>query len=116
MDGQRLGETVRRQLEFAHVVRFVLTVNDHERMSRLVEDALWPYYAKDPEHAVENYLDALSKIPTGLLVVNAINYDKLGSSDQVRWMDFDVTVTVPSTFDATGELKWTTAPCPAPPR
>ena len=114
--GNGYGETVRYQLSYLHEIRFVLTAADYERMFTLVRDGLWPYNAKDPEHVGDAYLDALGRVPTGLVAIKPTGYDKLGASDQARWMEFEATVTVPKTFAASNELKWAKAPCPPPPK
>jgi hypothetical protein len=108
------GETVRDQLARQHEIRFVLNAATYERIFKLVQDALWPYSAKDPDNAAPAYLAALHDTPSGLLVLNPTEYDKLGASDQVGWMEFAVTVTVPKTFAGSKDLKWTAAACPPP--
>jgi hypothetical protein len=108
------GESVRARLGYSHQVYFLLEKADYERMFQLVSDALWPYSAKDPEHATEAYFDALSHIRTGMVEVTALDYDRDGPPESVQWMRFRAVVTVPGDFAADPQLDWGTAACPAP--
>jgi hypothetical protein len=108
------GQTVREQLARPHEITFVLDEVTYQRMSKLADDALWPYNAKDPDNAASAYFNALHDATTGLLVLKATDYDKLGASDQARWMQFEATVTVPKTFAVSDELHWIAVKCPAP--
>ena len=110
------GETVRERLSHPHEINFVLTASDYDRMLTLAKDALWPYNSKNPEHAPSNYEKALAKVPKGLLVVQPIDYDRQGPSDQASWMDFEVVVIVPDSFAGNPTLKWASASCTTPPQ
>jgi hypothetical protein len=108
------GEGVRARLGYPHQVRFLLQKADYERMSQRVSDALWPYSAKDPEHATEAYFDELARVRTGLVEVTALDYDRSGPPESVEWMRFRVVVTVPRDFAADPRLNWRPGAC-APP-
>jgi hypothetical protein len=108
------GEGVRARLGHPHRVRFLLEKADYERMSQRVSDALWPYSAKDPEHATEAYFDELARVRTGTVEVTAIDYDRSGPPKSVEWMRFLAVVTVPGDFAADPRLNWRAGAC-APP-
>jgi len=108
------GEGVQARLGYPHQVHFLLQKADYEQMSRRVSDALWPYSAKDPEHATEAYLDELARVHTGTVEVTAIDYDRSEPPDSVEWMRFRAVVTVPGDFAANPRLNWRPAAC-APP-
>jgi hypothetical protein len=99
------GETVRDQLQRTHTVRFPTSREQYQSFQKLAEAA-----QKDPNDG-QAYLDALKKGSMGLVFVKAVDYDKQGSSDQVGWMNFEASVTVPKDFAATEVLNWSDATC-----
>jgi len=108
------GEGVRARLSYSHQVRFLVHKADYERMSQLVSDALWPYSAKDPEHATEAYFDELARVQTGTVEVTALDYDRDGPPESVQWMRFRAVVVTPGDFAADPQLDWRPAACPPP--
>jgi hypothetical protein len=104
--GSGYGDTVRYQLERPHEVQFTTTSTQYGLFESMADAAM---SGKD----VDGYWKALRKADLGLAVVEATNYDKLGPEDEARWMDFQVTVTVPNSYRTGDELQWLSAACPS---
>ena len=103
------GETVRYQLQHTHTVRFPTSREQYQSFQKLTEAA-----QKDPNDG-QAYLDVLKKSSMGFVSVRAVDYDKLSPSDQVSWMSFEASVTVPKDFAAADTVKWTDVRCPPTP-
>lgn len=104
--GTAYYDTVRSQLAYAHEVRFTTNATQYEAFEKLMDEA---------ERGADNgdaYSKALRTGALGLLTIKAVDYDKLGPSDQASWMEFEATVTVPKDFGGSEMLKWSTASCP----
>jgi hypothetical protein len=109
--GTGYGETAREQLSRAHEIRFLLVREDYERISKLVNDALWPYSAKDPENAGSIYLNAIKRVRTGTVLITPVEYEKSGPSETVAWMKFKVLVIAPLDFVGNNALSWQKGSC-----
>ena len=95
--GSGYGDTVRYQLDRSHAVQFTTTSAQYDLFESLADAAM---SGKD----AEGYGKALRNADLGLAVVEATNYDKLGPEDEARWMDFQITVTVPDSFRTGGRI------------
>jgi hypothetical protein len=101
------GQTLRDQVSD----RKLLFIWKTDEFSKLVNDALWPYNAADPEHAGEKYLNALAAVSLGEIKLHTRSYvtDRKGVLKSISW---EVELDVPSEFKS--ELqKDKAADCPA---
>src|SRR5712675_947718 len=85
--GAGYGDTAKQSLSRGRELRFLLSDLDYEAFQPYVTNALWPYNAPDPEHAIGQYLDALDKLRTGLLHLSVIRSD-ISRDDVVQSAEF----------------------------
>lgn len=109
--GTGYGESVKQQLSYSHEISFLLSSADYERMSKLAEDALWPYKSSQPENATTKYLAALKDIARGTLAITPVDYESAGSPETVEWMKFRAVVIVPREFSGSNDLRWSSGSC-----
>jgi hypothetical protein len=113
--GPSYGETTKASLYYPHEVRFLLNQADYDRLSPLVTNALWPYYAPHPDQAAEEYFAVLKTMTTGRLKLTVLSYDADPETDSLRRMKFQVELAVPADFRLAEDLKPKPATCPANP-
>ncbi len=104
--GTGWGDTVRYQLGHPHLVWFLPSKAENDRMNAAAELALSGKSNSDEFRA------ALQAARKYLVTVNALDYDQRGAEEQAAWMDFEATVTVPTDFPGSHKLKWIPAACP----
>jgi hypothetical protein len=112
--GTGYGESVRQKLSYPHEIRFLVTKADYSRMSKLAQDALWPYQSSQLENAATNYLAALKNVATGTVMLTPVDYDRNGTPETVEWMKFNAVVIAPLDFTGSGDLHWNTGTCKLP--
>ena len=110
--GTGYSDTAEQRLSYEHVVYFVLNAADYDKIMKLVQDALWPYNAPDPDKAGELYLSALAALPAGSLILKPAKYETENEGKKVKWMEFSVQVITPSTFHFAQDLTSTDIACP----
>jgi hypothetical protein len=104
--------TVRQQLSHEHDVRFILDPAEYKRIDKLTTDALWPYYAPNPDKAAEIYLNAIEQARSGLIRFVPMSFDTSTDGSSVHWMNFNIFVTVPSDFQLAPDLNAVSTECP----
>jgi len=105
------GQTARESLKINRELRFLLNEYDYERFDPLVKNALWPYYAPNPDRAAEDYLTALRELSTGLLRLKILRSD-VAPDDAVRSAELEVEFIAPSDFHFDPRLKPYSTNCP----
>jgi hypothetical protein len=75
-------------------------------------NALWPYNAPDPEHAIGQYSDALDKLRTGLLRLSVIRSD-ISPDDKVQSVEFGLEFIAPVGFRFESSLVPRSLSCPS---
>jgi hypothetical protein len=113
--GTGYGLTAREQLSHEHEVRFLLDAADYQRIFKLASHALWPYQAPNPDNAAQLYFDGIAKARSGLIRLAISGSETNADGSEVKWMRFDATVIVPSSFEMVSDLKSVGAECPAQP-
>jgi hypothetical protein len=112
--GTSYGYTAKEKLgDGAIAYRFILSDPDYARIDPLLQAALWPYTAKDPEHADENYAMAIEALTTGLIRFRPTKYDLSANGERIRHLAFTVEVTAPQDFAFLPALAPKPAACPA---
>ncbi len=91
----------------------MLRDSDLKVVDPLWHDALWPYSAPDPDHAADNYISALSRLPLGLLRLKILHAD-ISPDDTVRSASFEAHFVVPAEFQIDTSLEPRSAACPPP--
>ena len=110
--GTGYSDTAEQRLSYEHVVYFVLNAADYDKIMKLVQEALWPYNAPNPDKAGELYLSALATLPAGSLIVKPVKYETENEGKKVKWMEFSVQVITPSAFHLAKDLSSTEIACP----
>src|SRR5690349_11461582 len=110
--GTGYSDTAEQRLSYEHIVYFVLNAADYDKIMKLVQDALWPYNAPNPDKAGELYLSALATLPAGSLILRPTKYETENEGKKVKWMEFSVQVITPSTFHLAQDLTSTDIACP----
>jgi hypothetical protein len=101
--GRGYGDSARQSLSHERNLRFLLDNADYNRLEPLVDHALWPYNAPDPNRALDEYVTALQNLQTGLLKLKVLASD-IAPDDSVRSAKFHVEFVAPQgfRFDASG--------------
>jgi hypothetical protein len=99
--GPGYGEDTKASLGHPHVMRFLLSRDDDQRLWPLVTNSLWPYSAPDPEKAGDQYLSALESLKTGELTLNVLSYSADPDSGSVRQIRFGPTLLRPEALNLT---------------
>jgi hypothetical protein len=112
--GTSYGMTAENKLSSASAIsyRFVVSETDYSRISALLQGALWPYSAPDPEHAEANYLAAIEALNTGLIRFRPRHYELSANGERIRRLAFTAEITAPLDFAFLPSLQATPAPCP----
>jgi hypothetical protein len=107
--------TAKHKLSSASAIsyRFVVSSTDYGWINALLQGALWPYSAPDPEHAEANYLTAVEALDTGLIRFRPRHYELSANGEQIRQLAFTAEITAPLDFAFLLLLKARPAPCPS---
>jgi hypothetical protein len=111
--GTSYGIVAKEKLRDAVAYRFVPSEADYDKIGALLQGALWPYSATDPEHAQENYMTALEGIDTGLIRFRPTRYDLSENGERIRRLAFIVEITAPRDFAFLQSLAPEPAACPS---
>lgn len=111
--GAAYGETTAYLIKRERDLRFILNKSGYDKISALITDALWPYNSKDPDHAAETYVGALSKMRVGNIRYKPLD-SKFSPDGKVQWAKFEITVTAPADFPFPSNAKTSADACPEP--
>jgi hypothetical protein len=110
--GAGYGDTAKQSLSHGRELGFLLNESDYDAFEPHVDHALWPYNAPDPDHAADEYLDALEKLRTGLLRLTILRAD-VAPDDTVRSAEFKAEFIAPTWFQFDPSLASRPTICPA---
>jgi hypothetical protein len=96
--GPAYGEDTKTSLRYPHRMRFLLSKADYDRLWPLVENALWPYNAPDPDKAANQYVKALKSLSTGELNLKILHYQADRATGSIRHISFRAEINVPKSF------------------
>lgn len=105
------GLSSRESLKLDRKLYFLLHQTDYKRLFPLLENALWPYSAPNPDRAGEEYLAELHKIHMGLLRLKILRFE-VAPDDAVRSAKLQVDFVAPSDFRFDPSLKRLPTSCP----
>jgi hypothetical protein len=109
--GRGYGDSARTSLGHGRELRFLLNQADYTTVEPLMNDALWPYESRDPDHAPDRYFAAIDKLFTGLLQLTVM-HSEISSEDEVRSAQFTIGLTAPVSFEFDNNLMPRRAVCP----
>jgi hypothetical protein len=110
--GAGYGDTAKQSLSHDRELGFLLNESDYDAFEPFVDHALWPYNAPDPDHAADEYVDALEKLRTGLLRLTILRAD-VAPDDTVRSAEFKAEFIAPTWFQFDSSLAPYSVICPA---
>ena len=110
--GPSYGVTAEQKLKNPIDYNFVLSEPDFLKIDGLVTDALWPYSAKDPDHADERYLEALEVAQLGQIRFTAIRRVATPQGKSIQFLAFRIQINAPSTFAFSHALNPQPSACP----
>jgi hypothetical protein len=110
--GPSYGENTQNSLGHPHRMRFLLSKEDDDRLWPLVENALWPYSAPDPDKAADQYVRALESLTTGELNLTVLSYTADPETGSVRHIRFRATFIAPRSFEFHNALMPKRSSCP----
>jgi hypothetical protein len=109
--GRGYGDSARKSLSHGRNLRFLLDNADYNRLEPLMDNALWPYNAPDPNRALDEYVTALQNLQTGVLKLKILAAD-LAPDDSVRSAKFHVEFVAPPGFHFDAPLHPHPSACP----
>jgi hypothetical protein len=109
--GRGYGDSARQSLGHDRNLRFLLGNADYNRLEPLVNNALWPYNAPDPNRAFDEYVTALQNLQTGVLKLKVLAPD-IAPDDSVRSAKFHVELVAPQGFRFDAALHPHPSACP----
>lgn len=95
--GCSYGLTAEQGLEMKRSMRFLLTEQDYVRLYALARNTLWSGDSSDPEQAEKKYIRVLSKVRTGVILIETQHF-KISKSGVVRSAEFKVELIAPASF------------------
>lgn len=103
------GQTLKDQTS-NRAMKFLWKSDEYERITKLEEDVLWPYQAKDPDKARDDYLRAVNEASAGELRLKVRRFKS--KKDQLVSIDYDAEIVVPDAFHALTPTHPATCPIP----
>jgi hypothetical protein len=110
--GLSYGMTAEQKLQGPIIYAFVPDDESFRRIGSLATDALWPYSARDPVHATEEYLTVLNTLALGTIRFTATHYRTAEGGKSIVEMDFLAQIIAPDDF-AFAVDNPRTVPCPS---
>jgi hypothetical protein len=110
--GAGYGETAKQSLSYGRELHFLLNGSDYDAFWPVVEQALWPATAPDPDQAADKYFRELDKLRTGLLRLAVVRTD-ISDDDQVRSAEFRIEFIAPKDYQFLGSLGPHPVACPS---
>ncbi len=109
--GSSYGMTAEQKLERPILYSFVPDDESFRRIGSLATDALWPYSARDPAHATEEYLSVLNTLALGTIRFTATHYRTAEGGKSIAEMAFLAQIIAPGGFAYAADNP-RTVPCP----
>jgi hypothetical protein len=110
--GTSYGMTAQEKLRHVITYAFVLNKRDYEKMAYILDDALWPYAARDPKTAGDRYLSTLETLELGELRFVAVQLVTADRGQSIRKLHFRVDLTAPRSFKFSPMLAPHPSACP----
>jgi hypothetical protein len=110
--GPGYGDDTKTSLAHPHEMFFLLDRADYDRLWPLLNNALWPYSAPEPDKAADQYLSALKTLAVGQLKITVPAYDADPVNGSIRRINFQAKFTTPRNVELDQALKPQPAECP----
>ena len=111
--GTSYGISVEEKLRYVLTYAFVLNKTDYKKMVYILDDALWPYAARNPERADERYLSTLGTLELGELRFAALRHLAADRGQSIRELHFRADVTTPRSFKFSPMFAARPSACPS---
>jgi hypothetical protein len=110
--GPSYGDDTKASLGHPHVLFFLLSPGDYDKIAPLMTNALWPYSAPRREKAADEYESALRSLTKGQLELTVQAYDADPASGSIRRLKFLAEFIAPAGFRFNPSLKARHVACP----
>ena len=114
--GASYNDDAKASLERPHEMWFLVTKADYDRMSPVLEHALWPYMSPHPDKVADEFFGVLKTVETGWLKFNVLHYDLTPDTDSIKKIAFEAEFTVPKSFKLASGLNSLPTVCAAHPQ
>ena len=111
--GTSYGVTAEEKLRQPIVYAFVPGEADYQRITPLVQGALWPSAAPDPPHAEETYLTELARTELGAIRFVSTRSVTAESGRSLQEVAFRAEITAPQSFRFSSRFQAVKTECPA---
>jgi hypothetical protein len=105
--GPGYGQTLQDQTG-NRSMKFLWKDDEYDRITTLESDVLWPYQAKDPDKARDDYLRAVNAASVGELRLKVRRFK--AEKDRLVGIDYDAEIVVPEAFHALMPTQMATCP------
>lgn len=114
--GPGYGNDTKTSLGHPHEMWFLTNKADYDKMSPVLNNALWPYMSPHPDKVGEEFFAMLKVVETGWLKFTVLNYDTVPDADSVTRIKFQVDFNVPQNFKLASGLSSSASACAAHPQ
>jgi hypothetical protein len=114
--GASYNDDAKASLERPHEMWFLVNKADYDKMSPVLNNALWPYMSPHPDKVRDEFFAVLKMVETGWLKFTVLNYDLAADADSVKRIKFQVDFNVPRSFRLAPKLNSSAATCSAHPQ
>ena len=111
--GTSYGITAARKLQHAVTYAFVLDMQDYRKIEAAMNDALWPYAARDPQNANATYLTTLESLALGELRFVPLHVVTDHGGQGIQRLRFRVEIAVPNSFKFSRAFSDHPSACPS---
>ena len=96
--GPAYGEDTQESLSHPHLMRYLLSAKDYDRLWPFVTNVLWPYQAPDADNAGDQYVSVLKSLVTGELNLTVLSYTADPATGSIQHISFRAEFTAPQSF------------------
>jgi hypothetical protein len=96
--GPGYGETVDSSLNHPHVMNFLLTRADYDRVFDLIGNVLWSYQTPDPDKALSDYNGAVDEAKKGQLKIIVASHKTDSKTGALVHIKLRVQIRIPAEF------------------
>jgi hypothetical protein len=114
--GASYNDDAKTSLGRPHEMWFLLSKADYDKMSPVLNNALWPYMSPHPNKVAEEYFGTLKTVQTGWLKLTVLQYQLAPDADSVKSIKFQLDFNVPQSFKIASGLNSSVTACAAHPQ
>jgi hypothetical protein len=109
--GASYNDDAKASLGRPHEMWFLVTKADYDRMSPVLEHALWPYMSPHPDKVGDEFFAVLKTVETGWLKFVVLHYELVPDTDSVKRIQFQVDINVSQSFKLASGLSSSATTC-----